>query len=312
MALGGTDLNLLVALKVLLEEGNVTRAGSRLQLGQPAMSGALGKLRRKFDDELLIRNGRSYELTPFARELLPDVQEAVRLMSRALQADEAFDPEAGRHTFRLAMSDYAIAILHEPLLAQVTRHGPSVRLRVDHLTPGMHHSDRAVVDYDVFVAPMGFSFAGISRPLWKDRMVCLVSAESPYGRDHDLTVAELSAMPHAVVSFGRGTMTPVDRVLSEVGVDRRTQVQVPSWLPLPFVIEGSAMVAIVPERLARIHDRPGGPLRVLELPFADVPLVEGYWFAPDRQGDVPLQWLLARLDEVGAVLGALDPVQVGT
>jgi len=50
MTLGGTDLNLLVALRAILEEANVTRAGRRLGLSQPAMSGALGRLRRKFDD----------------------------------------------------------------------------------------------------------------------------------------------------------------------------------------------------------------------------------------------------------------------
>ena len=57
MALGGTDLNLLLPLKVLLEEGNVTRAGQRLELSQPAMSAALARLRRRFDDELLVRAG---------------------------------------------------------------------------------------------------------------------------------------------------------------------------------------------------------------------------------------------------------------
>jgi DNA-binding transcriptional LysR family regulator len=85
MALGGTDLNLLLPLKVLLEEGNVTRAGQRLELSQPAMSAALARLRLWFDDELLVRAGRDYELTPLARELLPEVQHAVRLLARALE-----------------------------------------------------------------------------------------------------------------------------------------------------------------------------------------------------------------------------------
>lgn len=58
MALGGMDLNLLTALKVLLEEGNVTRAAVRLGTTQPAMSQALSRLRRRFDDPLLIRRGR--------------------------------------------------------------------------------------------------------------------------------------------------------------------------------------------------------------------------------------------------------------
>ena len=98
MALGGTDLNLLLPLKVLLEEGNVTRAGQRLELSQPAMSAALARLRRRFDDELLVRAGRDYELTPFARDLLPEVQHAVRLMARALHLEDEFDPATSDRT----------------------------------------------------------------------------------------------------------------------------------------------------------------------------------------------------------------------
>src|SRR3954454_19748276 len=99
MALGGTDLNLLLPLRVLLEEGNVTRAGRRLALSQPAMSAALARLRRKFDDELLTKTGRDYELTPFAQELLPEVQHALRLMGRALRVEEVFDPASSERTF---------------------------------------------------------------------------------------------------------------------------------------------------------------------------------------------------------------------
>ena len=95
--LGGTDLNLLLPLKVLLEEGNVTRAGQRLELSQPAMSAALARLRRRFDDELLVRAGRDYELTPFARDLLPEVQHALRLMGRALHLEDEFDPATRPH-----------------------------------------------------------------------------------------------------------------------------------------------------------------------------------------------------------------------
>ena len=57
------DLNLLVALDALLTERNVTRAGERLFLSQPAMSGILARLRHAFHDELLVRVGRNLELT---------------------------------------------------------------------------------------------------------------------------------------------------------------------------------------------------------------------------------------------------------
>jgi DNA-binding transcriptional LysR family regulator len=307
MSLGGTDLNLLLSLKVLLEEGNVTRAGQRLALSQPAMSAALARLRRRFDDELLTRSGRDYELTPFAVELLPEVQHALRLIGKALHAEEEFDPAASERTFRLTMSDYAIAVVHEPLLARVSELAPGVHLRIDHLGPDARSSDRILLEYDALIAPLGFGFPGRSRPLWRDRMVCLVDrAHRRLGPD-GLTLDDLAALPHAVAAFGPGILTPVDRVFGELGIDRRIAIRVAGWLPLPFVVEGTDLVAVVPERLARMHARGGGPLVQAEPPFGPVLLAEGYWFAGDRLADPAHQWLFARLDEVGQVLAPDDP-----
>ncbi len=306
MALGGTDLNLLLPLKVLLEEGNVTRAGQRLSLSQPAMSAALARLRRKFDDELLTRNGRDYDLTPFAVELLPEVQQALRMMSKALHVEEAFDPATSERTFRLTMSDYAIAIVHETLLARVSELAPGVRLRIDHLGPDARSSEHVLLDYDALIAPLGFGFPGESRPLWRDRMVLLVD-----GRHHDLenglSVEDLTRLPHAQATFGPGILTPVDRVFGELDLRRNIQVSVAGWLPLPFVVEGTELVAVVPERLARLHTGGGGPLVQVEPPFARVVLAEGYWFARDRLADPAHQWLFERLDEVEAALAPDNP-----
>jgi len=307
MSLGGTDLNLLLSLKVLLEEGNVTRAGHRLGLSQPAMSAALARLRRKFDDELLTRSGRDYELTPVAVELLPEVQHALRLIGKALRVEEGFDPATSERTFRLTMSDYAIAVVHEPLLARVSELAPGVRLRIDPLGPESRTSDRILLENDAIIAPRGFGFPGESRPLWLDRMVCLVDSRQHSLGDRGLTMEDLVALPHAVATFGPGTLTPVDRVFGELDIERNIQVRVAGWLPLPFVIEGTDLVSVVPERLARLHTCAGGPLVQVEPPFGQVLLAEGYWFSRDRLEDPAHQWLFTCLDEVAEVLAPDDP-----
>ncbi|MER7559158.1 LysR family transcriptional regulator [Nocardioides sp. NPDC126508] len=308
MAIGGTDLNLLLPLKVLLEEGNVTRAGKRLELSQPAMSASLARLRRRFDDELLVRAGRDYELTPFARDLLPEVQHAVRLLGSSLQLEDEFDPAVSERTFTLTMSDYAIAVVHEPLVRLVEAEAPGVRLRIDHLGPESRSSDRLLIDNDAVIAPLGFGFPGMSRPLWRDRMVVLADRANPALREGRLTMGDLAELPHAAASFGPGVLTPVDRVFGDHGIERRIALQVFGFLPLPFVIEGTDMVAIVPERLASIHQREGGAIVVIEPPFGEVLLPEGYWYAPARLSDPAHRWLFGRLDAVAEEL-ARDQAQ---
>ena len=71
--LRNVDLNLLVYFVILVEEKNVSRAAKRMRLTQPAVSRALNRLRAMFQDELLVRVSRGYELTSRGRELLDEL-----------------------------------------------------------------------------------------------------------------------------------------------------------------------------------------------------------------------------------------------
>src|SRR6516162_4036011 len=105
------DLNLLLALGALLEDRNLTRAGERIGVSQPAMSAALARLRRHFGDELLEREGRGYRLTVFGEQLLPTVQDALRHMEATMQRSPRFDPADSDREFSVAASDYTVSIL---------------------------------------------------------------------------------------------------------------------------------------------------------------------------------------------------------
>src|SRR5580700_11666322 len=109
--IGGIDLNLLVVLGALLEERNLARAGERISMSQPAMSAALSRLRKHFDDELLVRAGRGYVLTPMAERTLPLVQQAIRQAEVALEVPPDFDPATSRRQISISISDYAMTML---------------------------------------------------------------------------------------------------------------------------------------------------------------------------------------------------------
>jgi DNA-binding transcriptional LysR family regulator len=302
MSLGGTDLNLLNALRVLLEEVNVTHAGRRLNMGQPAMSGALARLRRQFGDELLVRSGRDYELTPMAQDLLPVVQRAQRLLSEALMIGEAFEPPTSRRVFRFALSDYALAVLYEPLMRRISAQAPNLSLEFDPISADARESDREILDHDVLIGPMGYGFPGIEEMFFRDRMVCIVDKGNTRLTDAELTLESLSQLPHAIATFGRNNLTPADRILGELGVTRRVQVAVTGWMALPFVIEGTDMVAVVPSRLAERFCAPDGPIAVIEPPFGDVDLIEGFWCQEAKLAEPAQQWLVSVLRDVAVEL----------
>src|SRR3954453_4755985 len=129
-ALAGVDLNLLVALDALLTERSVTRAGQRLSVTQSAMSGALGRLRGLFGDELLVRSGQSMRLTTFAESLLVPLREALAQLEATIFARSSFDPRREQRTFTLSATDYTSLVLLSRFQAALAATRTQVRLRV--------------------------------------------------------------------------------------------------------------------------------------------------------------------------------------
>lgn len=301
MSLGGTDLNLMIALKALLEEGNVTKAGAKIGKSQPAMSTALARLRRHYQDELLVRVGRDYELTPFAKALVPSVQQTLNCVELALDTGRGFDPATSRQTFLVNATDYAISVLAEPLLCRISRLAPAVRLDFHEIPSDMHESEHGLRHCDALIGPLGFGFPGAREPLFRDRFVCVVDAANPRLRGGQLQVADLEALPHAVRNSGGTHVAPADRVMDELSIRRRAQVSTIGWLPLPFLVTGTDLVAVLPERLARRMAAPLG-LAVVEPPFGRVELIETLWWHPDRAATPEHAWLRRTLTEVAASL----------
>jgi DNA-binding transcriptional LysR family regulator len=297
MALGSVDLNLLVVLHLLLEEGNVTHAGLRAGMSQPAMSTALGRLRRHYNDDLLVRSGNGYSLTPLARSLLPSVQESMRLIGRALDQGEGSRAAANGRKFSIRMSDYSIAVLSEPLLRRVRELAPGVRLELWPIAPSVQEADRGLLQHDLVIAPIGFRAGGQPEVIFRDRFVYVADPGNPRLRDGRLSLEDLAALPHAAAALPHAELDPVGQVLEELGVARDVHVSTAGWLPLPYVVAGTDLVAAVPERLAR---QVAGAARVVmaEPPFGRVELVEAAWWHPMHAADPALAWLHDILTEV--------------
>ena len=122
------DLNLLVALHILLEEGSVSRAADRLSITQPAMSKTLGRLRETFDDPLFVRSKRGIQPTPRALGLAGELKSLLGQVDGLLDAGE-FTPAAYRGEITLAISEYVGFTLLPPLSARLQSSAPRLRLR---------------------------------------------------------------------------------------------------------------------------------------------------------------------------------------
>jgi DNA-binding transcriptional LysR family regulator len=284
------DLNLLSALGALLEERNLTRAGAKLSLSQPTMSGALARLRRHFDDDLLVREGREYVLTPMAQQLLPDVQDALRQVERTfVTAAVEFDPATSKRQFLIGIAAQSVLTL-SGLLKQVHQAAPHARLDLRPITADGMDGERGPLQYDLLIAPRGFLSAGQPEVIYRDRFVLVADPANPRVRDGRLTLADLAVLPHAAARRVAADADTVTSVLADLGVSRTIVLTTTGWLPLLFMIGGTDLVAAVPERLAQTLSDAAGVI-VIEPPFGTIELAEVAWWHPMHATDPALTWL---------------------
>ena len=294
------DANLLLALHALLEERNLTHAGERLTMSQPAMSGALTRLRKHFDDELLVRRGREFELTSLADELRPAVAEAVEAAEALLGNQRAFDQARSTKRFTVSMSEYAMTVLAEPLTRLLRERAPGCTVALDPVSVQPDQFETQLMRRDLIIGPLGFEFPGRTQPVFTDELVCVVARSNPHLRDGSLSLEALAAMPHAVATFGAAgaRRRPLEVALEQVGLqDRAVLVEVTSLLTVPFAVGGTDMCAFVPSRLARrclgLLD-----LVVAETPVPTVKITEAAHWHPRRESDPAVVWLRRLLYDV--------------
>src|SRR5687767_7148340 len=125
------DLNLLVVLEALLLERHVTRAARRVHMSQPAVSRALARLRRLFEDELLVRVGQHMRPTPRGEVLLPGVQQVLAGV-RELVSPSTFEPARARGVVRIAAPDIVTYMLVPPLLRRLQEEAPDLDVEIVH------------------------------------------------------------------------------------------------------------------------------------------------------------------------------------
>lgn len=132
-SLSRVDLNLLVALHVLLEERNVTRAAERLFVTQPAMSKTLSRLRNLFGDPLFTRSGRGLVPTPRALEIAGVLPELLNSVSTVLQNME-FDPATYEGAIQMVGPEF-MAVQAVPPVANILRaEAPGITLAVSNIS----------------------------------------------------------------------------------------------------------------------------------------------------------------------------------
>ncbi|MFD6157727.1 LysR family transcriptional regulator [Nocardia sp. NPDC060256] len=302
------DLNLLTALDALLEEGSVAGAADRLHLTAPAVSRALGRIRRVMGDEILVRTGRTMTPTPRALAVREQVHALVQQAQLVLSTEHDLDLATLDRTFTLKWHDAVANTIGPELLAAVRAQAPGVRLRLlaetDADTDELRHGH---VDLEIGSNPP--VSADIRHDVMaRDRLVVAVPADHPAGT---FTIENYVAAEHITVSRRGRLHDPIDDLLQARGLTRRVVATVPTVAAALRFVQRGALVATVPERMTGAVAAELG-LRLVPLPLApiSIPVIAAWHQRYD--GDRAHSWLREQLRAaIHQAVGAPNAAQNG-
>ncbi len=282
MNLHGIDLNLLVALNVLLKEKSVTQAADYLGITQPAMSNTLKRLRQQFDDPLLVRTSEGMKPTERAQLLEPEVRELILHVERVVRPVQDFDPKESDKFFRIAVSDYAESTLIPELLNHIRHEAPNIA--IDIMTPSdvsyqdveQGHVDFVINRFDAL--PDSFH----NTVLWRDSFTCMIWKDNPIAQHFDLD-SYIAAQHVWVSKTGMGVgvgVNPedvqrlgwVDAALNNIDKKRSIKVFTRHYQAAMSMVENKDLVLTIPTRAARLKAK-NPNLLFLPPPF-DIPEIE--------------------------------------
>ena len=250
------DLNLLTILKVLLDVNNVTKASEKLNLSQSATSHALNRLRKMFNDPLLARSSSGMRPTPRALALRESL-ENILLDIEHLVTEPIFCPELAQCTIRIAASDYATTVILPPVLTQLSQQSPDIDIECYEW-----HSDtleklrNGDIDLALGVVDIDESNGIRCQNLFTEHFVSIVRAEHPLIQG-SITLKSYIAWPHALITTGspihsikKSSQSHVDRILEELGVERRVMLKLPHFLSAALIIAQTDLILTLPRRIA--------------------------------------------------------------
>src|ERR1700754_291777 len=253
--LGRIDLNLLVHLDALLSEQSVTRAASRVGIGQSAMSHNLARLRELFGDELLTRCPEGMRLTPRAATLLDPVRTMLAQVETLVSRDQAFDPATAMGTFRFGLSDSMEVLIMPSLLARLREVAPGIQLRLYHFDASRLLDE---LDADEMDLAIGYDlllrgqFHHKRRKLFTETYLCMFNAEMT-GLAPPISLDDYLRIPHVMTSLRPGHRAPgiVDKALEKVGLRRTVALTTPRFLTTPSLVARAPVIVTMQARLAR-------------------------------------------------------------
>ncbi len=291
------DLNLLIALDALLDEGSVVGAARRLHLSPAAMSRTLTRIREAMDDPVLVRAGRGLVPTPRALAMQAQVRELVEQAAQVFQARDEVDMGTLERCFNVRSNDVFFGSFGARVLEAIRFEAPGCTLRFVPEGPG---DDDALRDgqIDLYVASRRNFGPEIKLQNLFTTRFCGLAREGHPIFDAPITPERFAAYDQVSVSRRGRARGPIDPALAELGLERRIALITPNFHSAIFSVAGSDLLLPLPEPVLWGVASLGLRMRAFEIPLTLEEVVVSQAWHPRFDKDPAHRWLRQTLKRI--------------
>jgi DNA-binding transcriptional LysR family regulator len=253
MNLRNLDLNLLRVFDAVFAERSISKAAVRLNLSQPTVSNALGRLRDRLADPLFERSAQGMLPTARAKALAGPIRQALDALERGLRAQGDFDYGRSSREFVIAVEDFGETVILPRFVDWIAKVAPNLRIKIRpepsaQLVEAMREGEvDLALDYFVLRDP-----AFHCRSVMTDTLLTLSRRDHPLVSDR-LSLENFLALRHVVLIPRTGAMPMIDLALAKRGLARDIAVAVPHFMSMPLMVRTTDLLGTLPRRMAQLY-----------------------------------------------------------
>ena len=250
------DLNLLVVFHEVFQQRQISSVAKKLSLSQPAVSNALARLRKNFDDELFVRTAQGMQPTPLAVQLSEPIASALTSITQALNQHEVFDAMLSKRHFKIAMTDVGELYFMPKLIELCRTLAPQIKLSTVRANSIDIKTEMETGRVDLAIGAFDeISGALYQRRLFKQNYVCM------FRLGHPLTGATMSAKDflaaqHLIIASMESPYDKINQSLEKAGIKASAHFTVPHFVAVPYIISSTDLLVTVPQKLAESSAAP--------------------------------------------------------
>lgn len=259
------DLNLFRIFVKVMQLGSYSKASDALDISQPAVSLAMGRLQKSLDEELFIRGKSTIMPTSAARSLYENINLQMLDLEKAFTGFDSFDPLSSSYQFSLSLPEdfnpvflEALPIANNPELSFVLK---ELAEQESEVINSLRH--RSV---DIAVDSLLLEDHSINHEWLFDAEIVLVIAKSHPEVSGEMSFEQYQTLPQSVLNIKRNNKFALNMFFEEVNLKRNIGHQANSLIANMLIVSRTRFFCHTTKRLAAMYQDSLG-LQIIEPPI---------------------------------------------